>query len=199
MDFGETSMQATFRVDGPRGKSLNQPLRRLIDCFKGFRDRIPQQELIRLVSAANVTIDSVVDLCHFHDHHYVRNLIHRLPHVEVLCMCWRSGQRSPIHDHNESNCVVQVLEGSMTNTDFKLLPSGYVCPAVSHEYGVGTIEARSEDDIHQVANLQRVGCNLVTLHVYSPPLARVNVFSLDIPNPPRCFYLMEHTFQGDGI
>jgi cysteine dioxygenase len=192
-------MQATLLVDGPRGKSLSQPLKRLIDAFRRFRERIPQEDLVRLVSAVNITIDSVVDFCHFHDHHYVRNLIHRQPHVEVLCMCWLSGQRSPIHDHNQSNCLVRVLEGVMTNTDFKLLPSGYVCPVVSHEYGAGAIEARSEADIHQVANLQPAGCNLVTLHVYSPPLQRMNVFSADRPNAPRHFYPMEHTFQGDGI
>ena len=48
------------------------------------------------------------------------------------------------------------------------LPAGYLCGSV-------------DEDIHQVSNLQAGGADLVTLHVYSPPLLRMDVFSLDTP------------------
>jgi cysteine dioxygenase len=192
-------MQASLLAIGTSGQSLSPRLRRLIHAFRDFRERIPRHDLIRLTTDIKITMDDVAAYCLFHDHHYVRNLIHRAAPVEILCMCWQSGQRSPIHDHNESNCVVRVLDGVMTNIDFRLLPSGYIRPAGAHEYTSGAIEARSEADIHQVANLQAAGRNLVTLHVYSPPLTRMNVFSADRPHAPRHYYPAEYGLHGDGI
>jgi cysteine dioxygenase len=192
-------MQASVLVAEPRGIIPSPPLKRLVEAFRHFRERIPQQDLVGLVSGSRIAFDDVADYCVFHDHHYVRNLIHRVAHVEIFCMCWRSGQRSPIHDHNQSNCVVQVLQGIMTNIDFKLLPSGYIRPVGSDEYSAGAIEARSDADIHQVANLQPFARDLVTLHVYSPPLARMNVFSAEKPCAPRHYYPVDYGFDGEGI
>jgi cysteine dioxygenase len=48
----------------------------------------------------------------------------------------------------------------------------------------GECDAREDQAIHQVSNLQPRGVPLVTLHVYSPPLARMNVYSVD-PSPRR--------------
>src|SRR6185503_7709656 len=33
---------------------------------------------------------------------YARNLIARSEYAELLLLCWRSGQRTPIHDHGGS-------------------------------------------------------------------------------------------------
>ena len=191
-------MQASVLASGPRG-TLSVPLRRLIEGVSHFRERIGQDDLVRLVNGIDLSARDMADFRIFHHHHYVRNLIHRSPQVEILCMCWQSGQRSPIHDHNQSNCVVRVLEGVMTNTDYQLMPSGFIRPTASHDYGAGASEARSEAEIHQVANLQPEGCNLITLHVYSPPLVRLNVFSAEQRNGGRHFYPVEYWFQGDGI
>ena len=35
-----------------------------------------------------------------------------------------------------------------------------------------------DTDTHQVSNLQPGGCNLVTLHIYSPPLKLMQKFSI---------------------
>jgi hypothetical protein len=50
-----------------------------------------------------------------------------------------------------------------------------------------------------VANLQPAGHNLITLHIYSPPLTRMHVFSADKPYAPRHYYPAEYGFYGDGI
>jgi cysteine dioxygenase len=186
-------------INGPRVKVLGPPLKRLIAACGRFRARIPQEQLVRLVSRLDVSIPDVADFCLFDDHHYVRNTVHRAAHFEVLCLCWQSGQRSPIHDHDQSNCVVRVLQGVMTNIDFRLLPSGYILPAGASQHGIGVTDARSEADIHQVANLQPPGSDLVTLHVYSPPLTRMHVFSPDRPYSSRPYFPTEHGLCGDGI
>jgi len=39
-------------------------------------------------------------------------------------------------------------------------------------------------DIHQVANLEPVGTDLISLHVYSPPLSAFRTYRIDKAAPP---------------
>jgi cysteine dioxygenase len=36
----------------------------------------------------------------FADDHYTRNLIHRDAHFDIMVLCWKPGQGTPIHTHN---------------------------------------------------------------------------------------------------
>ena len=45
----------------------------------------------------------------------------------------------------------------------------------------GETTASAEADTHQVSNLQAGNADLVTLHIYSPALTKMEVFSLDNP------------------
>ena len=190
-------MTAYARPRTPRSKS--PPLDELIGALDAYHGRIPQDDLVRIVACLPITLKDVAAHCRFHEKQYVRNLIHRTEHYEILCMCWQSGQRSPIHDHDESNCVVRVLDGVLSNIDYTLLPSGYIRPEAAFECGLGVTNARSEARIHQVANLQAPGCNLVTLHIYSPPLSHMNVFSPEKRQGPQPYYPVEFGWDGDGI
>jgi cysteine dioxygenase len=109
---------------------------------------------------------------------YARNLIARSEHAELLLLCWRSGQRTPIHDHGGSVGVVMVFEGLLTETMFDHAPEGHVRPFNTHKWGPGAITGADVPDIHQLLNLQPAGRDMVTLHCYSPPLAVLNTFSM---------------------
>jgi cysteine dioxygenase len=78
---------------------------------------------------------------------------------------------------------VRIIRGMLTNTDFDRVSAGYIKATGSHELSCGSICALQDDDIHQVANLQPPGCDLVTLHIYSPPLVKMNVYSLSDAQP----------------
>ena len=112
---------------------------------------------------------------------YVRNRVHDGPAYQALVLCWRNGQRSPIHNHRGSHCGVKVLQGVATETVFTRAPNGLVLPVESRHLPPGRTCASADEDIHQVSNLQAGGADLVTLHIYSPPLLRMEVFSLDTP------------------
>jgi cysteine dioxygenase len=115
----------------------------------------------------------------FQRERYVRNLVHQGPAYQALLLCWRNGQRSPIHNHRGSNCGVKVLRGVATETVFGRAANGMILAERSHDLPPGHICASADDDIHQVSNLQAGAEDLVTLHVYSPPLLRMEVFSLE--------------------
>jgi cysteine dioxygenase len=66
----------------------------------------------------------------------------------------------------------------MTETRFDYTPNGHIKAVSSREYGVGSVIGSQDSDLHQVSNLQAGDGDLVTLHIYSPPLLRMNTYSL---------------------
>jgi cysteine dioxygenase len=109
---------------------------------------------------------------------YQRNLIHRTARFEVLLLCWRSGQRSPIHDHAGSTCGVRVIAGTATETIYAASPCGSLYPERSRRLGAGAVSVAHDADIHQMGNLAPPGNDLITLHIYSPPLSAMRIYSL---------------------
>ena len=116
-----------------------------------------------------------------------------------MVLCWRGGQRTPIHNHAGSVCGFRVREGTGTETIFESTPSGVIKAVSAHDLPVGTINATQDSDIHQVSNCQAAGEDLITLHVYSPPLLRMDTYSLtDRTIGEFRPTFLEHSF-GSGI
>lgn len=124
---------------------------------------------------------------------YARNLIARSEHAELLMLCWRSGQRTPIHDHGGSIGVVMVCEGLMTETMYEHAPEGHVRPYNTFRWARGGITGADVPDIHQLLNLQPTGRDMVTLHCYAPPLSVLNTYS---PKNSRVRHWREGYFSG---
>jgi cysteine dioxygenase len=93
-------------------------------------------------------------------------------------LCWRAGQRSPIHDHRGSSCGVKVIKGVATETFFDRTPHGHVYATGSRALNQGAVCGSQDDDLHQMSNLQAPGQDLITLHIYSPPLIVMGLYSL---------------------
>ena len=143
--------------------------------------RLPLQAILAWLRETGVTAEDAADYLVFNPERYVRNLLHAGPSYQALVLCWRNGQRSPIHNHRASHCGVKVLRGVATETLFERAPNGLVYPVHSRDLAAGHVCASADEDVHQMSNLQGGGADLVTLHIYSPPLLRMDVFSLDGP------------------
>lgn len=153
-------------------------LQSLATCLDALNARAPIERLRELLAASNVTLADVRDFVRFAPGHYQRNLVAQGPWHEVLVICWRSGQRSPIHNHAQSTCGLKVLGGVCSETLFAHSPCGQVVALSTSEKYAGEICASEDDDTHQVSNLQTPGQDLVTLHIYSPPLRKMKKFSI---------------------
>ncbi len=140
--------------------------------------RIPPGSLTELLGELNLTVDDVRDYVCFGPDGYQRNLVQRGPGYEALLLCWKSGQRSAIHDHRGSACGVLVVQGTATETAFERNQRGWIYPVGSHECEQGAVCGSNDMDTHQISNLQPDGQDLITLHVYSPPLGPVGNYSL---------------------
>lgn len=142
------------------------------------RERLPLDELIEDLGQLALRVEDVAEYVKFGDATYRRNLMHAGPGYQALILCWRNGQRSPIHDHRGSSCGVRVLRGVMTETVFDRAPNGQIYATRSRTLGEGGVCGSQDSDIHQVSNLQPDGRELVTLHVYSPALLTMGTYSL---------------------
>ena len=179
---------------------MPQPLCEFLAALDKFEHRVPIDELVARMQDLVIEPDEIEKFSRFSDECYQRNLMHCGPGYQALILCWQAGQRSPIHDHKGSSCGVRVLEGTMTETLFDRTPDGHIYATGSVTHQVGSVCGSEDADIHQVSNLAGGDQCLKTLHVYSPALTQMGVYSLENTHVER---FRESIFTGytggDGI
>lgn len=172
---GSTQGQASGCCTGaPREKF--PALSPLIGYLDGLQERVCLETLAKLLSELRVTRADIAASCVFGVKGYRRNTISRGAWYELLANCWHSGHRTPIHDHRGVSCAFKVVEGMGTEIRFRETPSGLICPSETVAMPVGYVCAAADNDIHQVANMEVAGQDLVTLHIYSPPITKMHTY-----------------------
>lgn len=139
---------------------------RYMDSLTGPAD-LESVEL--LLQNAEVRPDDMIEACQFHNTRYARNLLAKSEWYQLLVICWRTGQSSPIHDHIGSACGVRVVQGVATETTYRETMSGRVTPVQQREFGQDAVLMSNDTDIHLITN-QHPEQDLITLHLYTPPL-----------------------------
>ena len=157
---------------------MARTLHALFQYLDGLQARAPLAELTSELAELEIRCEDVAGFIRFSDRNYTRNLVRAGAWYYALVLCWGNGQRSPIHDHRGSTCGVCVLRGILTETVFEFAPNGLVKAVFSRDFPAGSALGSEDTDLHQVSNLQAGGADLVTLHVYSPPLTHMGTYSL---------------------
>ncbi len=147
---------------------------------------VPVEKLIGLLRELSIAVADVRDFVRFDDDQYQRNLMRTGPAYEALLLCWKYGQRSPIHDHRRSNCGVLVVKGTATETLFEHNEIGgnsaarsiTIVRRITRTLKEGSVCGSNDMDTHQISNVQPDGEELVSMHIYSPPLVEMGVYSL---------------------
>jgi cysteine dioxygenase len=136
-----------------------------------------QDMLDRLV----IPIEAAQPHALFSDQRYARNLVHKDRHFEIMIMCWKAGQRSSIHDHAGSLGGIKILQGELTESVFGKGANGMIKSLSSADYAIEGTRVEETALIHQISNLQAEHGRTVSVHIYVPPLVRMNVYSLEDP------------------
>lgn len=157
---------------------MSAKLDTLFDYLDGLKGRPMMDVLAHKVGQLDLRREDYAGWVKFSEHHYQRNLVRAGTWYHLWVMCWRNGQRSPIHDHTGSACAVRVLEGVATITGFARAGNGHVKATGSEDLSAGSVVTSSDDDLHQISNLQPGKADLITLHVYTPPLLRMGTYSI---------------------
>jgi len=163
-----------------------------------FQTRIPLDLLVARLNSLDISWKQIEPFVRFAPDTYRRNLMRAGPAYQALILCWKGGQRSPIHDHAGSSCAVRVLRGTCTETIFERSKTGHIYPTETHNLPAGTCCGSQDDDIHQISNLQADDEPLITLHIYSPPLLVMGQYSLTSLH--RTEFVESNSFlEGAGI
>jgi cysteine dioxygenase len=171
------SLPSELKSRGSR-RGVGQRLSRIFVELDRHRQRIPLAELSGILKRIVLSREDVEPFVRFGRDCYRRNLVHTGPAYQALVLCWRSGQRSPIHDHRGSACALRIIEGVATETRFEFSPCGLLYATKTRAAKTGTVCASFDMDIHQMGNLEPAGQDLITLHIYSPPLLHMGTYFL---------------------
>ena len=147
-----------------------------IDYLLALKGRADLSVLSSHLTALNIGPADLGPACIFGTNGYRRNVIAASEHFELLALTWRSGHCTPIHDHRGVSCAFRVIQGEGTEIRFEVTPSGLVCPVAAIKMPPGYVCAADDADIHQVANMQGEGQDLVTLHCYTPRITKMNTY-----------------------
>jgi cysteine dioxygenase len=153
-------------------------LEELVAYLDHLQERPALADLLIELGQLRISCDDLAGFIRFSNQGYMRNLVRAGPWYHLLVLCWKNGQRSPIHDHAGSSCGMRVLRGTLTETLFEFTANGHIKAVGSRDLAPGSVVGSQDFDLHQVSNLQPGTADLVTLHVYSPPLLKMGTYSL---------------------
>lgn len=152
----------------------NSPsLRRFIDWLDGLNQRPTLKILEKKLLELEINLDDLVKFLGYTDNGYQRNVVKKTKHYELVLICWKAGQKTPIHDHKGSDCAFLILEGTSTESIYEKKGEELIITEVK-KYAAGQVCAADEPDIHKISNDENT--NLVNLHLYSPPLKGYNIY-----------------------
>ena len=135
-------------------------------------------DLYELIERSTISQEEVQPYLGFKAGNYSRHRVMRNKFVEMLVLCWKPGQRTPIHDHNGSHGAVFVHEGILWETTFEYDAETGLAYKAHRELRAGGLTGSEVPDIHQLGNPDVSGQDLITIHIYAPPLGVLKTYKL---------------------
>src|ERR1043165_5778579 len=93
----------SFPLAVEKDETFPQSFRALRRRLEALRAVPSLDELNRLLGEVEVGMDDLRPYVGFKAGTYARHRVFRNDFAELLVLCWRPGQRTPIHDHNGSH------------------------------------------------------------------------------------------------
>ncbi len=150
----------------------------LTEALQARRYVPPLPEINDLIARTTISPDELLPYLGFKAGNYCRHRVMRNEFVEMLVLCWKPGQRTPIHDHNGSHGAVFVQEGILWETTFNYDTEDGLRYKAHRELRAGGLTGSELPDIHQIGNPDISGQDLITVHVYAPPLGVLKTYKL---------------------
>ena len=151
-----------------------------IDELKNRAGEMNLPDLRSFVSKLRPERAEIEPYIHFTNDRYARNLVYKCAGFECLVLCWRPGQRSPIHDHANSICAVYALDGTLSADNYRKMSNGHIRADYSEDFTPGSVLTIQTTEIHQVSNLHDTA-DLLSLHFYLGPLDNSFLYSVQQP------------------
>ena len=140
------------------------------------------QERLACLADNPIALDDLLKYHYFGVNSYGRNLVYHHPDFEIILMCWQPQQKSSIHDHDNSLCLMKCLAGELKEQRY--IGDNHtqlVTEVGSHTLQAGqSVSITDEQGLHAIGNsAQNDACSL---HVYFPPISKVNSYGKQYGN-----------------
>jgi cysteine dioxygenase len=153
----------------------------LVQQLKALTSPPTLEELNSWLASADISVEDLRPYIGFKDGNYWRHRVCRNQAVEMLVLCWRPGHKTPIHDHNGSHGVVKVHAGVLSESIFTYDEIRGLSFLSGRSCQVGEITGAGVPDIHRLENAEDSGQDLITIHVYAPPLGVLKTYKVGSP------------------
>ncbi len=164
----------TLKSEDSQGKTLS--LQALVEALESQNAKPDLEQIYDWLRHLHISPEEIAPFIKFKDGNYWRHRVFRNDFVEMLVLCWRPGHRTPIHDHNGSHGGVRVHEGRLWETIFHYDAVKGLAYKTAREHAEGLVTGSDIPDIHQLGNPDVSEQNLVTIHVYAPPLGVLHTY-----------------------
>jgi len=171
-----THIETTDELQSEEVDSNSFSLPALVKALESQRSVPPLEQIYEWLESANISTEELQPYIGFKDGNYWRHRVCRNEFVEMLVLCWRPGHRTPIHDHNGSHGGVKVHEGRLWETTFNYDAEKGLEYKSARDYAPGSVTGSDIPDIHQLGNPDVSEQDLITIHVYAPPLGVLHTY-----------------------
>ena len=171
-----THVETSREIQSEEIDATDLSLAALVKVLKSQTSVPSLEQIYNWLDSAAISTEDLQPYISFKDGNYWRHRVCRNEFVEMLVLCWRPGHRTPIHDHNGSHGGVKVHEGPLWETVFSYDEEKGLEYKTAREYAPGAVTGSDIPDIHQLGNPDVSDRNLITIHVYAPPLGVLHTY-----------------------
>ncbi len=149
-------------------KTISELVERLSNCKK--------EEIEFIIDKLKIPISEFEKYATWNETHYTRNCITRTQDFELLLLCWQAGQETPVHSHNNQDCWVFLVEGSIVENQYKNNKEEVPVLTVSemmqesHSYYIN-----DNIGLHSLHNSKNK--RAMSLHIYVNPIEECSYYS----------------------
>lgn len=135
-----------------------------------------KKDIKNLIRKLDIPVSKFEKIATWDTTHYTRNCIARTKEFEVLLLCWQAGQETPIHCHNDQDCWVFLVEGSITENQYKNDEAETPFLTVSELMKEnGSYYINDDIGLHSLHNAKDK--RAMSLHIYVNPIEECSYYS----------------------
>lgn len=150
----------------------------LINLLKTFStENFPVKKIDNFLANYKLPKTEIKDYIKFINKSYARHLVYKDSNFELLFLCWKPGQKAPIHGHEGEKCWMRVEEGALCFTNYNLISTDPLkLDMIDRTKGeAGYLDGPA--DVHSVENIYDE--NSISLHIYAKPYGSCDIYNTD--------------------
>lgn len=149
-------------------QTINQLVSQLRQSNKG--------EIKNIIASMQIPVSEFEKYETWNRDHYTRNCITRTTNFELLLLCWQAGQETPVHCHNDQDCWVFLINGSILERQYKRSKNGIPkITVIETMQESGSYHINDEIGLHSLHNSNEK--RAMSLHIYVNPIEECSYYS----------------------